>query len=225
MEFNKLINSDAERKLRSYQDKRNIASIISKLNDDYLKIRNDLFNLAGEIKSNYDFDLNFGLKLYKYFNEINGFNVSIASDYDVWRYISVCVVPDLIVQRHGFQPEYFYKKNVRIYLSTLWWFIHLTYQNSDEETYEKLKCLSTDYILQIVERPGKNGVYVEIMREIIRQLVEFPEEIRNQKIGGKTLIRRVMIQNTAKDDNFNLVFDKKVERYVSSLFESCNINS
>ncbi len=223
MEFYKLKNGDSEKKLNLYHDKRDINIITSKLNSNYLKMRIDLLELAGEVKKKYDFDLEFGLKLYKYFNEIPGFNVTIASDYDVWRYISICVVPDLIVQRHGFQPEYFYKKNVRIYLSSLWWFIHLAYQKDDEDTYEKLKVLNTDYVLQIVERPGRNGIYVEIMREIVRQLLLYPEEIRNKKIGNRTLIRRVMIQNTAKSDNYNLIFDGKVERYVADLFDSCNI--
>ena len=51
-----------------------------------------------------------------------------------------------------------------------------------------------------------------------------PEEVRNKKVNGANLFRRVMIQNTAKVDNYNLVFDGKVERYVIGLFESCNVN-
>ena len=120
-------------------------------------------------------------------------------------------------------PSYFYEKNVRIYLSTLWWYIHLTYQGDTQATYEILKDLNTDYILQLVERPGKNGVYLEITRCIVKFISKLSESDRNKKFNGANLFRRVLIQNTAKVDNYNLLLDGKVEKYVAGLFESCNV--
>ena len=196
----------------------------SYLDIEYQKLRAALVNMAGNIVANYDYDLNFGIRLYEFFNRIEGFNESVASDYDFWRYISIKVVPDIVEKRHGLVPSYFYEKNVRIYLSTLWWYIHLTYQGNMQSTYECLKDLNTDYILQLVERPGRNGVYLEIMRCIIKFISKVPENERNKKLNGANLFRRIMIQNTARVDNYNLLFDGKVERYVASLFELCNVN-
>jgi len=223
MNFKKLPLDKCKKEYEKYIQTRDIIDF-SYLDIEYQNLRNDLIKLAGQVESSYDYDLNFGIKLYEYFNNIKGFNESVASDYDFWRYLSIIVVPDIIEKRHGLTPSYYYEKNVRIYLSTLWWYIHLTYQGDLNSTYDCLKDLNTDYILQLVERPGKNGVYLAITRCIIKYISKVSEVERNKKYNGANLFRRVMIQNTAKVDNYNLVFDDKVERYVISLFESCNVN-
>lgn len=223
MFFKKLSLENSKKEYAKYLENKGV-DIELTLPIEYRKIRQDLLNIAGTIEKSYSFDLKFGTSLYVYFNQLDGFNESIASNYDFWRYLSIKVVPDIVEKRHGLVPAYYYEKNVRIYLSTLWWFIHLTYQGTIDKTLVCLKELNTDYILQLVERPGKNGIYVDIMRCIIRKISKLPIEIRNQKLNGANLFRRIMIQNTAKFENYNLVFEGKVDEYVDGLFKSCNVS-
>jgi hypothetical protein len=224
MNFKRLTLDKCKNEYEQYVKTKDFVDFSANLDVEYQNLRKDLVELAGTVTQSYDYDLNFGIKLYEYFSKIDGFNESIASDYDFWRYLSIKVVTDIVEKRHGLVPSYYYEKNVRIYLSTLWWYIHLTYQGNMEDTYNCLKDLNTDYILQLVERPGKNGVYLDIMRCIIKYISKLPESERNKKFNGANLFRRVMIQNTAKVDNYNLLFDGKVERYVVDLFESCNVS-
>lgn len=86
------------------------------LSENELKIRNDLNGFANFELENYAFDLDFAVKLYKYF-DINSsiFDEVKASNYNFWYYLSLNVVPDLVTKRHGLVDSYFYSKNVRIY--------------------------------------------------------------------------------------------------------------
>ena len=49
----------------------------------------------------YQLDLRFGIKLYTTLNQKYGMNVRFAATEGIWRYLSVCVVPDLIEKRYG----------------------------------------------------------------------------------------------------------------------------
>ncbi len=199
----------------------------STLDSEYLKIRNNILSWLTEhpITKNYDFDLFFALKLHDYFNEKNfaDFNEAIASNYGFWRYICLKVIPDIIKERHGLIKEYFYAKNVRLYISTLWWYIEMCYQGDYSKTYDCLKDKSTDYILQIVERPGRDGMFLEVSRLIVYYLSKLPEEVVNQKYNKQTLLRRVVIQNTAKNSSYNMALEGKVKEYVIGLFKSCGV--
>ena len=127
-------------------------------------------------KVNYDLDLRVGIKLYEMLSPRSGFDVVKSNDDDIWRYISVCVMPDLTFIRYPNQQsdvdiikEYFpnlsyaigiktekdsvrlkkkrfYSHTRRIWLKTLWWYIHLGWQGSSEKTYEVLKNNGTNII-------------------------------------------------------------------------------
>ena len=191
------------------------------LDDDYKKIRNDILGFEPKSESGYLYDLKFGVELYKYFNSLKGFNETIASNYDFWRYICVKVLPDIVYKRHGFVESYYYDKNVRIYIPTLWWYIHMSYQKNIDSTYETLKKFNTDYILQLVERPGREGMYLDITRKIVKYLSIIPKEKVNIKIAGANLMRRVLIQHTARINNYNLIVEDEVDEYVRELFTLC----
>lgn len=196
------------------------------LDEDYMKIRNDILSFVPHNKKDlYTFDLEFAIKLYEYFSKENfpEINEAVVSNYDFWRYICLKVVPDIIIERHGFINSYFYKKNVRMYIPTLWWFIELSFNNSLIYTFDNLKKFNTDIILQFVERPGKNGIYKDIVRKIFEYLFKLPIETINKKIDEKNLIRRVLIQNTAISNNYNLVLEDDVDTYVRKLFINCGV--
>lgn len=199
--------------------------IFDRLNKDYLGLRKAILKIEETSKNDktYMSDLQFALKLYAYLNSQDYFNYTIADNVDFWRYLCVCVVPDLIMRRHGLVANYFYQKSGRIYLQAMWWFIHMSYQGDSDSTYEALKRLNTDYILQFVERQGRDGFYLEVSREIIRVISKLPAAVVNKKIDGANLFRRVLIQNTAKQDNYNLTTDGKTKEYVNALFKACKV--
>lgn len=195
------------------------------LDDDYKVIRSRILNFHNEISEykDYEYDLNLAIKIYDYFNSENWFNETIASNYDFWRYICVKVVPDIIYKRHGKVESYYFEKNVRMYIPTLWWYIHMTYQGDINKTYNSLKNFNTDYILQLVERPGRDGTYLLITRTIIMKISQLPKEELNKTIGSANLFRRIMIQHTAKSNNYNLILENEVDKYVDDLITSCKV--
>lgn len=201
-------------------------SVYNNLNSDYQEIREELLNIettAMEEKNLYKRDLTFACYLYDYLNEQSFFNETLANDIGFWIYLCVAVVPDIVFRRFGFSPEHFFEKNGRIYLQSLWLYIHMSYQGNTERTYYMLEHLSTDYILQMAERTGRDGFYVEVYREIMRIISSLPVEVINKQINGANLLRRVMIQNTAKTAVYNLVAENKIHEYVSNLFSLCKV--
>lgn len=188
----------------------------TELRESLITARNSVFEEYGmdsDNKLDYNFDLLFGLKVYEILNESIGFSNRIATNDDVWRYLSVCVVPDIVHSRWSLNADHFYKTSRRIWLKTIWWYIHLSWQNNSEETYEILKNNSTDTILQLVERPGI-GYYIDMYREIMLQYYKQGESDRD-------LFRSILKLNTARimTTSPELV-EGGVKEYVNSLFES-----
>jgi hypothetical protein len=125
-------------------------------------------------KMSYLLDLRMGIKLYELINPQNGFTIVQANDDDIWRYISVCVMPDITYLRYP-KPEQgsirinqkrFYSHTRRIWLKTLWWYIHLSWQGSSDKTFDVLKNNGTNIISHFIERPGK-GYRPELFRNIM----------------------------------------------------------
>lgn len=195
------------------------------LDTDYANIRKKLLEIETN-SLNRDFykrDLHFAMNLYVFLNKMEGFNTTVAGNYGFWRYICLCVVPDIIERRHKFATEYYYQKNTRMYVPAMWWYIHMSYQNDYYITYSALEKLNTDYIMQIVERTGRIGFYLEVTREIMRVITMLPTTVINKKVRDSNLFRRVLIQNTAKINNYNLTVEGKTREYVASLFRACKV--
>ncbi len=154
---------------------------------------------------NYNLDLRVGIKLYELFNPMNEFTIIQANDDDIWRYISVCVMPDLTFIRYpnlnedvkiireyipdlsyaiGIKTEKdsirikkkrFYSHTRRIWLKTLWWYIHLGWQGTSEDTYEVLKNNGTNIISHFIERPGR-GYREQLFRCMLYAYSLLPEQ-------------------------------------------------
>lgn len=143
----------------------------------------------------YQLDLQFGIKLYSTLNQKYGMNVRLAATEGIWRYLSVCVVPDLIEKRYGKDhPDRFWKKPKRLWLRVLWWYIYLSWQGSEEETIAVLKDNSTDEILQLVDRCGRGGYRVDLYREMMLKNSKLDPAERRKK----QLFRKMMVLNTAR---------------------------
>lgn len=177
--------------------------------DGYSSLRDDMCMLfgnaldkigisAGQISQknySYQLDLQFGLKLYTTLNQKYGMNVRLAATDGIWRYLSVCVVPDLVALRYGKDhPDRFWKKPKRLWLRVLWWYIYLSWQGSEESTIEVLKNNSTDEILQLVDRCGRGGYRVELYREMMKKNAQLDPTERRKK----QLFRKMMVLNTAR---------------------------
>lgn len=154
---------------------------------------------------NYNLDLRVGIKLYELLNPMNKFTIIQANDDDIWRYISVCVMPDLTFIRYpnlnedvkiireyipdlsyaiGIKTEKdsirikkkrFYSHTRRIWLKTLWWYIHLGWQGTSEDTYEVLKNNGTNIISHFIERPGR-GYREQLFRCMLYAYSLLPEQ-------------------------------------------------
>ena len=186
------------------------------LRQQLIKARDDIFeahNLDKANKLEYSFDLLFGLEVYQILNEDIGFTNRVATNDDVWRYLSICVIPDIVHSRWSLNADHFYKISRRIWLKTIWWYIHLSWRGNKEDTYEILKDNSTDTILQLVERPGI-GYYTEMYRELMLQYTNYEDKSRN-------LFRMVLKLNTARLLTISPeLVEGGISGYVSSLFEA-----
>ena len=199
--------------------------------DAFMQIRADLTSCFAEVLSkigigpeqisqknnSYLVDYQFGLALYSLLNNKYGFTVRNASSADIWRFLSIQVIPDVVEIRYGIDhPDRFWKKAKRIWLRVLWWYIYLSWQGSEVSTSAVLKDNSTDEILQLVDRCGRGGYRVETYREIMKQYAGIdPAERRKKQI-----FRRVMALNTARVQVIEpgLVCGGE-EKYVSELMD------
>lgn len=125
-------------------------------------------------KMNYLLDLRVGIKLYQLLPPGEAFTVIQANDDDIWRYISVKVMPDITYLRYPdpkngdmrINQKRFYSHTRRIWLKTLWWYIHLSWQGTEEETFNVLKDNGVDNINKLIETPGR-GYRIPLFRSMM----------------------------------------------------------
>jgi hypothetical protein len=78
-------------------------------------------------------DMHFGLFLYEYLNSQKDFTPKYESSYDFWRYISVCVIPDIVADRWDIdKSDHFYSKPTGIYPFQVYWYIKLSWQGTKD---------------------------------------------------------------------------------------------
>lgn len=146
--------------------------------------------------STYDFDLLFGLKLYELLKEKYNVSERQAAQDGIWMFLSLDVAPDIIYRRwKGLNENRFYKESRRIWLKTLWWYIHLSWQQDIENTYTILKDNTSDDLVQLVERSGSKGYRVDLYREIMKNYFQVKDLEKGRK---NQLFRKIMKLNTAR---------------------------
>ena len=195
MEFKKLgLSEAAERMVEWKQDSDSYME--NRLDPDYRDLREDLVKAFQDANTGhkYSLDCQFGLMLNLVLARYE-FTLRDASDDGIWRYLSMCVVPDLIAKRWGKGAEIrYYKQASRMWLKTIWWYIHLSWQGSSKDTIHILASNSTDQILQLVDRSGAKGYYVKVYRSIMYYYWKARQI--NPEVG-ETEFRRVMTLHTA----------------------------
>ncbi|WP_449540453.1 hypothetical protein [Ferdinandcohnia sp. Marseille-Q9671] len=173
--------------------------------DKYMELRkrlieaNDLTvqylaeNESDSRKRDYLYDLKFGLEMYNILMNEYNFTPRLAANDQIWIYLSMKAVPDLVYRRWGLSESRFYKQSRRIWLKTIWWYIHLSWTDNIDKTYQILRGFTTDEIVQLVERSGPNGYRIDVTREIMFQFSQV--QMNNQT---RNLFRKIMKLNTAR---------------------------
>ena len=195
--------------------------IDAQLNNDYLEIRGKVLQAyqEGAKSGNYAADVETGLCLYQFLSEENGFTNVIANDDDVWRYSSCVVFPDIPYERYPtpatgdkrLASKRFYSHTRRIWVKTLWWYIHLSWQGSADATRGVLSGLGSDTISDFIERTGK-GYRLPLYRELMRKYSECP----NKKSGS---FNKLCIQNLVNCRSIEPALTERGEAgYVEYLF-------
>ena len=207
MKWLELSKEDAKTSLEVYMrtEEHSCDKSYEELRQDLLRLFENALDEIGikedgldQDNNKYQLDLRFGLQLYELLNNKYGMCVRLAATDGIWRYLAVCVVPELTVKRYcrdgKEHPDRFWKKGRRIWLRVLWWYIYLSWQGSTDATFQALKDNSTDEILQMVDRCGRGGYRTALYREIIRQYSEMDSaERRNKK-----MFRKMFVLNTAR---------------------------
>lgn len=136
------------------------------------------------------YDIKVGLALYRVLAEA-GMDIRTAADDGWWRFLSLRVLPDLVKSRWDSAPPVrFWKGRSRIWLRAMWWTVHLTWQGSEEDTRKVLESVTTDTVVQLVERPGKGGFRIDLSRLIFQK--------RRLRKPSQEQFRAIMKLNTAQ---------------------------
>ncbi len=211
---------------------------------DYLQLRCDIQEINSKVRqevednpkikrSDYYIDYRIGLLLYGYLWKQPWFSMRVAANDGFWRYISLIVVPDVVAQRWGKDNDsHYWSMPARIWLRSIWWYIHLSWQGDEETTNSVLSCshFTTDTILNLEERTGRKGTYVDAYRKIIYLYSLVPEtEIKKRsRSKGKNsddLFRVVMKLNTARLLVVDpVLYSGGIDAYAKSLFLDAGVD-
>jgi hypothetical protein len=189
------------------------------------EFRKDIIECSDSIKntiaessgSMYEYDLRLGLYFYKKINEVYSFSERDASQDGKWRYISLVLLPDVVYSRWTANETRFFSHPTRIYFKSLWWYIHLSWQGSEEKTFEILKNNTTDDVVQLVERIGSLGYRIDLYREIMNYYGNL--EV-SRKGRSASIFRKVMKLNTTRGKMIEPALHNGGTRgYVKELFD------
>ena len=202
---------------------------VDDFDQSYTPLRNKVIQVYQDSKPNggYVVDVNIGLCLYSELCSANGFTNVIANDDDVWRYLSCVVFPDIthlryppspadIAAGHRINSKRFYAHTRRIWLKTLWWYIHLSWQGNATATKDVLKDLGTDTISYFIERTGK-GYRLWLYRELIKAYSGVEKK-------SSSLFNKIATQNRVNCTTVEPALTQNAEPgYVAQLFAQLNI--
>lgn len=182
----------------------------------------------------YIIDVEMGLYLYTLLNEY-GFTVRDASNDGFWRYMALKVIPDLVGKRWGNDADdHYWAKPARTWPGAIWWYVHLSWQGDEATTRDVMSSpnFTTDTVLNLQERTGRYGTYVEVYRYIMYYYSTISHEELNRihtsmHVNDKhaTLLRTIMKLNTARTMTMEPALYLGGEmQYVKSLFKEAGVN-
>ena len=175
----------------------------------------------------YPYDLEFGLRLYDCLTDL-GFGIWEAADNGCWAFISIRVVPDIVYRRWvGYNEDRYYKRNWRIWMKSLWWYIHLT-EDGDSDKFDLdasrdlLRNNSEDIIYLLLDHrdDGFRDSLYHMMMKKYHELCESKTIVGNRE----DFFRAVMVQHTinsmvvdpvltGEKEYVDAIFDRVISRY------------
>ena len=204
---------------------------ISNCDESYNELRRDIMNEFYKVLEElnigiedvkvkaYDVDYIFGIKLYKLLTFKYNMSENEAGNDDIWRYIQLKVCPELIKYRYGINEDRYYKKSRRMWLETLWWYVHLAWRRDEQTTKIILKENTTDTILNIIDRTGLYGYRRQLFNEILYKKYLYNVNDRDQ-------FRKIMILNTMKLQVIEpYLVNGGIEKYVDELFKESGVET
>ncbi|MBK2404081.1 hypothetical protein EPJ90_04405 [Erysipelothrix sp. strain 2 (EsS2-7-Brazil)] len=219
MIFEKMNKSEAKNEMEKWKLYGDVQ--MPSLDEKYGELRKTLteYYLSIPSEKEYTKDLQFGLYLYEILKIENGMSLREASDEEIWIDLQVRVIPNIVAMRWGYDNDVrFYKTKNRLWLRTIWWYIHLSWQGDVELTAKILRRNTTDEILQLVDRTSKKGFDVNLYREIMRAYDRNRDD-NNQK----GLFRKVMTLNTLYIQTIEpSLYEGGIEGYVNMLFDKAS---
>lgn len=194
------------------------------------KIKIDKFNWKGGVISkklirSYSYDLEFGLSLYELFKFNQKYLISLkeAANPEFWSYLSIIVIPDLVSERWDLTNyARFYQQASRIWLYTLWWYIHLSWQGDIDSTRQILQQNSTDTIMNLVERVGRKGYNLEYSRLMMKEhsLIKHETLPKDDRLIFRTLmISHNLLSQTIEPS----LYKNGIEDYLTKVFNMSGI--
>lgn len=181
----------------------------AKLDENYKILRSELTAIRSRIlgvnsaqnnykfnHKKYDYDLEFGLEMYVLLMEgYSGvFTLRNFANNSFWIYLSVIVIPDIVAERWGEDNHVrSYSTPRRIWLSTLWWYIHLSWQGDKESTRDILSENSTDHIMNLVERASR-GYDIDLYRSVMYYYSKITKDLK--VMNDRQTFRSLLILNT-----------------------------
>ena len=190
---------------------------------EFVELRNAISRLYYDVKSKidpndrafgYKIDSNFGLELYVMLRDKYQLSTRQTGNASFWRFLSLCVVPEIVMERCGQDhPDKVWKKPRRIWLFTIWWFAHLCWNEDEKQTSDIQQGLSTDFILQLVDRIGGNGYRLQLCRTLMKT-------INDKNLKDTDFFRKLMVLNTAWLQSIEPALYKDHENgYVNALID------
>lgn len=199
-------------------------------------IQQHFYSLFEEgIKDNYYIDVKMGVYVFQLFEQEH-FTMRMASDDAFWRFVSLKVVPDIVGRRWGYKAaDHYWLKPSRNWMRSVWWYVYLSLHNNNLQATEKVLLsphFNTDTILNLEERTGRKGTYVEVYKYIMYFYSMIPDDTLkdlNDRLKEKdkhaSLFRTIMKLNTARTMSIDpsLYLGGPME-YVKSLYRETGVN-
>lgn len=201
----------------------------SSLDVDYRQIRQELYREYNNLKQlgykDYQLDYRYSLWFYDYFRNQEWMTERLAANYEFWSFVALKVIPDLVYDRFGAADDkHYYAKGLRIWPYTLYWYSHLSWQGDIESTERILsssRCCS-DTILNLVERPGRYGTFVELYRRIMYYFVNISAVKPLDSSNSIKLFRSIMKLALAKPQVIDPdLFDGGTSEYAREIVQEC----
>jgi len=167
------------------------SSTYEALDSDYRELRERMLEVFGSVEERrkvdklprgYATDLFCGLALHE-FLESRGFGMWQAADDNVWRYIAIFVIPDIVHERLGggfveMEKAFSGVRSSRFWIKNIWWYVYLSLVISPSgtvdyrQTEKILRRNDTDILAGVVDHQGR-GFRVALFRKMMSMFDEF----------------------------------------------------